>query len=214
MTKHSTKARSFLIAGACAAALTGCAGGLFGGGKKTTPTVGERMPILSRIESGAVVDPTLAGVSVVLPPAQNNAEWAQVGGSGSKSYGHLALAENPARAWTARVAGASNRERLAAAPVVGSDKLFAVGSDGTIHAFDKKSGATIWRSDAEMEDDMRPSAFGGGVSYDDGRLYATNGAGEVKALQADTGEQIWKVKPAGPLRGSPTMSASTIGSSQ
>ncbi len=204
--KHIKRTRGILIAGALAAVISGCAGD----GKKVTPTVGERMPILSRIESGATVDPALAGVSVVLPPAQANAEWAQVGGSASKSYGHLALAENPTRAWTARIAGASNRERLAATPVVGGDKLFAVGSDGTIHAFDKKTGATVWRTDAVMEDDMRPSAFGGGVSYDNGRLYATNGAGEVKALQADTGEQIWKVQPAGPLRGSPTIAFGQI----
>ncbi|MBD2842274.1 outer membrane protein assembly factor BamB family protein [Erythrobacter rubeus] len=204
------RARTALVAGALAATLTGCSGGLFGGGKKETPTVGDRMPILSRIESGAEVDPALAGVSVVLPPAQANEEWAQVGGSASKSYGHLALAESPSRAWTAKIAGASNRERLAATPVVGSDKLFAVGSDGTIHAFNKETGATVWRTDAVMEDDMRPSAFGGGVSYNDGRLYATNGAGEVKALDADTGEQIWKVKPAGPLRGSPTIAFGQI----
>ena len=42
---------------ALALGLSACAGGLFGGGdKKKTPTVGERVPILSRIESGAKVD--------------------------------------------------------------------------------------------------------------------------------------------------------------
>nr|WP_249172005.1 PQQ-binding-like beta-propeller repeat protein [Erythrobacter sp. JK5] len=189
-----------------AATLTACSGGgLFGGGKKTTPTVGDRMPILSRIESGTVVDPTLAGVSVVLPPAAANAEWAQVGGSASKSYGHLQLSETPARVWTARVEGSSDRARLAATPVIGGDKLFAVGSDGAIQAFDKNNGSRIWSVDVDMDADMRPSAFGGGVSYNDGKLYATNGAGEVKALDADTGSIIWQVKPSGPLRGSPTI---------
>lgn len=189
-----------LALGALAAALTAC-----GGGPKTTPTIGERMPILSRIESGAAVDPALAQVSVVLPEAVANSEWAQVGGSASKSYGHLALSENPTKVWTARVQGASDRARLAAAPVIGGDILYAVGSDGTIVALDKNTGSRIWASDADMSDDMRPSAFGGGVSYDNGLLYATNGAGEAKAMNAMTGEVIWKVKPAGPLRGSPTI---------
>ena len=107
---------------------------------------------------------------MVLPPAQVNPEWAQVGGSASKSYGHLALPENPGKVWTARITGSSDRERLGAAPVIGGDMLFAVGSDGTIHAFNRQSGARVWRSDAEMSDDMRPSAFGGGVSYDNGRV--------------------------------------------
>jgi outer membrane protein assembly factor BamB len=205
--RNTKIARAALLAGLLAAGLTGCKGGLFGGGgDKTTPTVGNRMPILSRIESGAEVDPALAGISVVLPPQRNNPEWSQVGGSASKSYGHLALAENPAKVWTASIAGSTNRMRLAAAPVVGGSKLFAEGTDGVIHAFDKKTGARLWtRGDGDMTKDQAPSAFGGGVSFEADKLYATNGVGEVKALNADTGEVLWKVTPAGPLRGSPTI---------
>ncbi|HSF13457.1 MAG TPA: PQQ-binding-like beta-propeller repeat protein, partial [Erythrobacter sp.] len=192
-------ARAALLAGIMAAGLTGCKGGLFGGGdEKTTPTVGNRMPILSRIESGAEVDPALAGVTVVLPPARANTEWAQPGGSASKSYGHLALAENPTKVWTARIAGSTNRVRLAASPVVGAGKIFVVGTDGTISAFDKATGARVWSfNDDEMTRDQMPSAFGGGVSFEGGKLYATNGVGDVEALNAETGELLWKVKPAG-----------------
>lgn len=205
MMKQILGKRGAIVAGALAMTVTGCSGGLFGGGEKTTPTVGNRTPILSRIEAGTAVDPALAGVTVVLPPAQENAEWAQVGGSASKSYGHLALSQNPTKAWTAQIAGSSNRKRLAAAPVIGGNMLFAVGSDGTIHAFDATSGQRLWNSSANMSDDMAPSAFGGGVSYDSGRLYATNGAGEAKALDSATGDVVWQVHPAGPLRGSPTI---------
>ncbi len=204
---HSKILRASLLAGVLAAGLTGCKGGLFGGGdEKTTPTVGNRVPILSRIESGAEVDPALASISVVLPPQRVNTEWAQPGGAASKSYGHLALAENPAKVWSAQVAGSSNRMRLAAAPVIGGGKLFAEGTDGVIVAFDKATGAKVWSlGDGDMTKDQAPSAFGGGVSFEAGKLYATNGVGEVKAVNADTGEVIWKVKPAGPLRGSPTI---------
>lgn len=204
---HRKIARAALLAGLMAAGLTGCKGGLFGGDdEKTTPTVGNRVPILSRIESGAEVDPALAGISVVLPPQRANPEWAQAGGAASKSYGHLVLAENPTKVWTAKVAGSTNRMRLAAAPVIGGNKLFAEGTDGVIVAFDKATGAQLWtRGDDEMTKDQAPSAFGGGVSYEAGKLYATNGVGDVKALNADTGEVLWKVKPAGPLRGSPTI---------
>jgi outer membrane protein assembly factor BamB len=199
--------RAALLAGVLAVGLSGCKGGLFGGGKdKTTPTVGNRVPILSRIESGAEVDPALAGISVVLPPQRGNTEWGQAGGSASKSYGHLALTQTPTKVWTARVAGSSNRERLAAAPVIGGGKLFVTGTDGAITAFDKNTGAKLWAfADGAMTRDQAPSAFGGGVSYDGGKVYATNGVGEVKALNADTGDVLWKVKPAGPLRGSPTI---------
>ena len=194
-----------------ALAVAGCSGGLFGGGdKKETPTVGNRKPILSIIESGAEVDPSLAGISVVLPPAQANNEWAQAGGTASKAYGHLALSATPARAWTASVAGASNRVRLGAAPVVGGGKLFAVDSMGTVHAFDAATGARQWTHSSEVDGGLRSATFGGGASYDQGRVYATNGVGDVVALDAQTGSQIWKVKPSGPLRGAPTIAFGSV----
>ncbi len=206
---HMNKAirtRSIFAATLAAMVLSGCSGGLFGGGdKKTTPTVGERIPVLSRIETGAKVDPALAGVSVVLPPAQVNSEWAQVGGSASKASGHLALAENPTRAWTASINGSTNRRRLAAAPVVGGGKLVAVDSDGVVHALDAKTGARLWTHRMELADNLENSAFGGGASISGDRVYATNGVGEVLALDASNGNVVWKVQPAGPLRGSPTI---------
>lgn len=196
---------------ALAASLSACAGGLFGGGdKKKTPTLGERIPILSRIESGAKVDPELASVPVTLPAAQVNADWSQPGGSASKAAGHFALSASPQLAWTAQVAGSSNRARLAASPVVGGGRLYAVGSDGAISAFDAATGARIWVHSAQVESDLRSAVFGGGVSYAGNRVYATNGTGEVMALDAATGGSVWKVKPSGPLRGAPTVEFGSV----
>ncbi|WP_394269295.1 PQQ-binding-like beta-propeller repeat protein [Qipengyuania sp.] len=201
----------FMLTSALALGLSACAGGLFGGGdKKTTPTIGEREPILSRIESGAKVDPALAGVAVTLPAAQPNPSWAQTGGTASKSYGHPALAQNPARAFSVNVAGSSKQRRLAAAPVVGGGRLYVVGTDGRVSAFDAATGASVWAYQADLSEDLRPSAFGGGVSYDGGTLYGTDGVGNVYALNAETGAQLWKVKPAGPLRGAPTIAFDNV----
>ena len=200
------------LIGASALTLGACSGGLFGGGDggKDTPTLGERQPILSRIETGAQVDPALAGTPVTLPAARTNEVWGQPGGTASKSYGNLALAERPSQVFTAQIDGASNKLRLGAAPVVGGGKLFAVGTDGKVSAFDAQTGAREWTYQSEISDDARPSAFGGGVSFDNGRVYGTDGAGNVFALQADTGAEIWKVKPGGPLRGSPTVAFGNI----
>jgi outer membrane protein assembly factor BamB len=200
------------IAGALLTSLAACSGGLFGGGDggKETPTIGNREPILSRIESGAQVDPALASVSVILPPAAANELWAQAGGTASKAYGHLALSQTPSRVWTASVAGSTNRVRLGASPVVGDGKLFVVDSAGTVHAFDAASGGRLWSQKAGVDNSLRDTTFGGGASYDNGRVYATNGAGEVRALDASSGAEIWKVKPAGPLRGSPTIAFGSV----
>ena len=207
--------RTILSRTACAAALAlalgACSGGLFGGGdKKVTPTLGDRQPILSRIETGAKVDPALATVSIVLPPAQVNDSWAQAGGNAGKSYGHLALASDPSRAFTVDIEGASQRRRFGAAPVVGGGMLFAVGSDGVVSALDAAPGAARWSYNPGVESALRDSAFGGGVSYADGKVYMTDGVGDVAALDAASGSVVWKVRPSGPLRGSPTVAFGSV----
>ena len=201
-----------VIAALLATTLAGCSGGLFGGGgdDETTPTLGNREPVLSRIEAGANVDPALAGVAVVMPPAQVNADWAMASGTPSKSYGHLSLGDNPTRAWTAQIPGASNRVRFGAAPVVGGGKLFVVDTEGAVNAFDAATGARLWRMAVDAPKGTSRATFGGGVSYAGGRVFASNGIGEVIALDAASGTEIWKVKPAGPLRDSPTLAFNLV----
>lgn len=196
------------LAVAVALSLSGC--GIFKGkGGPKTPTVGDRVPILSRIESGAKVDPALAGVSVILPPAEANTEWAQAGGTANKAYGHLALGASPTRVWTASIAGSSNKRRLAAAPVIGEGKLFAMGTDGVVTAFNAENGARLWSKNFDVGGDGA-AIFGGGVSYDSGTLFVTTGLGEVAAVAAADGAEKWKVKPAGPLRGAPTIGFNAV----
>ncbi len=186
------------------AMLGGC--GAFGGdGKKETPTIGKRIDILGT-EADTVVDPALSGISVILPPASTNSNWSQPGGNAAKSPGHLMLADAPQRAWTAQIAGASNRARLAAAPVIHDGKLFVIDTDATVSAFDAASGAKLWASTLAVDKDGKPSRFGGGVSTDGTAVFATNGVGDVVALDATTGAIKWTKRPAGPLRGAPTLS--------
>jgi len=195
---------------ALSATVAGC--GVLGGKDKPkiTPTVGNRTAILTRAESGAEVDKDLAGVSVILPAAVTNANWNQPGGSATKAIGHLSIGETITRAWSAKIAGSSLRVRLAAAPVVYGGRLYAVDTDGMVHAFDTATGAKVWQVALEARDDGSGSVFGGGVSADATRVYATNGVGEVAALNSADGSQIWRVKPAGPLRGAPTLAFGSV----
>jgi outer membrane protein assembly factor BamB len=202
----------FLIVISALSVLGGCSTikGITGGGdKKTTPTIGKRIDILGT-ETDSKADPALENISVILPPAQVNADWAQPGGNASKAIGHVALGDGLSRAWTASIQGGSNRARLGASPVVSGGKLFAVDTEGQVVAFDAKSGARLWRTSLEIKKDGRPSAFGGGASAEGDMVYATNGAGDVSAVRADTGAIVWQKRPAGPLRGSPTLSNGNV----
>lgn len=178
--------------------------GVFKSDPKKTPTVGNRVPILAA-ENAAEIDPALSGVQVLLPPAMVNAEWSQPGGNASKSMGHLALGGSPSRIWSAAVDGGSNRQRLGAAPVVAEGKVFVVDVNARLHAFSADTGATQWTASLSTTDENKAARFGGGASYDSGRIYATDGLGDVVAFSAADGSVAWRAKPGGPLRGAPTI---------
>jgi outer membrane protein assembly factor BamB len=193
----------------CAAlALSGC--GLFRGSGDATPTIGNRTPILVS-ENDAQVDPQIASVPVVLPPATVNAGWVQPGGSASNSLGHLALSSTPVRAWSVSIGdGGGSRGRLAAAPVVSNGRVFTIDTEATVRAFDAQNGAEVWSVRFGSEIGSESALFGGGVSVSGDRLYVTNGVGYAGALNVADGSLIWKVRPGGPLRGSPTIANNRV----
>ena len=190
-----------------AVALAACSG--HKGKVKTTPTLGNRVPILSRIEVSTKVDDSLASVAVVLPPPEVNTDWGQGGGTGSKSYGHLALGDHLHKLWTAQISGSSPLRRLAAAPVVGGGKLYVMDTLGVFRAFNADTGKEVWSLSFDLPAETS-SVFGGGASFDDGVVYVTTGIGEVAAIDADKGTVKWRVKPLGPLRGSPTVGYGSV----
>ena len=189
--------------------LGGC--GIFSSnGPKGTPTVGQRIPVLSA-EAAVEPDPELADVPVTLPAAEVNAEWAQGGGNASKSMGHVALGTSPAQAWSVSIGrGSSQNARLAAAPVIGGGRVYTIDSQAVVRAFNPDNGSVVWQRQLTSAQASGRTHFGGGVSYDNGRLYAVNGAGDAAALDAATGNPIWQVRPGGPLRGAPTVAADTV----
>ena len=202
-----------ILALAASASLGGCAvlDSVRGdaGKKNNTPTVGNRVDILGG-ERDMEVDPALANVSVILPPAVVNDAWPQPGGNASKSPGHIELGQGLAQIWSATVTGANPRARLAASPVISDGRLYVVDTTARVTAFDANSGSQIWSNALEVEDDGKSSRFGGGVSATGSMVFATNGVGDVAALASDTGALSWKKRPAGPLRGAPTLSNGNV----
>lgn len=191
------------IAIAALVALSAC--GIFkGAGRLKTPTFGNRVAILVS-ENGVETDPTIANVQVLLPPPEVNSGWAQPGGTATKSLGNLALGTGLARAWTVRINGGSPRERLAAAPVIADGKMFVMDVDAIVHVFAADTGKALWTKPVAPGKLNREARFGGGVSFDDGKLFATTGLGDVVALNAADGAELWRVKPGGPLRGAPSV---------
>ena len=189
--------------------VVGC-GALRGNGGPRTPTVGDRVAVLTS-ETAFEVDPTLAQTPVIIPAPIQNADWAQPGGNASHSMGHVALSATPVKQWSVRIGtGSGPRARLASEPIVAGGKVYTIDTRATVRAFDANTGGQLWEKAARGEGAPGEALFGGGVSFDNGRLYVTNGAGYAFALDATTGAQIWEQRIGSPLRGAPTIGPGTI----
>ncbi len=157
------------------------------------------------------VDPALASVAVILPPPEVNTQWAQPGGNASKSMGHLALGTSLGQIWRATIGhGAGKAVQLAASPIFADGKIFTIDTEAVVRAINPENGATIWETQIRGAASRTATLFGGGVAYDNGRLYATNGTGYAAALDPAKGSIYWTVRPGGPLRGAPTVANDNV----
>jgi outer membrane protein assembly factor BamB len=125
--------------------------------------------------------------------------------------GHLALANAIQPAFTVQAGrGSSLTARLASSPIVANGHIFTIDTLGAVRAFDGRTGAQLWASQTPDVKGNEASLYGGGIAYDNGRVFASNGLGYVAALSEQNGGILWQVRPGGPLRGSPTVSNGSV----
>lgn len=206
---NRTKYIRIAVLVAMALAASGC--GIFKKGKAAgTPVLGQRIAVLTG-EGDVTVDPATATLPMSLPAPAANADWTQSAGNSNHSMGQLALGGSLARAFMVQAGrGASLTARLAAPPIVANGRVYTIDTLGSVRAFDVRNGAQLWASQTPTEKGGERSLYGGGLAYDAGRIFATNGLGFVAALDERNGGIVWKVRPGGPLRGSPSVALGSI----
>jgi len=168
------------------------------------PLPGERISILT-VDRGVRPDPELADVEVKLPRPYRNTDWSQPGGTATHAMYHLELRDTPSLAWTADVGdGSDDDARILTQPVVVDGVVYTMDAFGLVSAFDAASGRLIWSVDlaADEEDE---GFFGGGVSYEAGRLFVSTGFAKIFGLDAGSGEVLWERRVPGPMRNGPTV---------
>lgn len=183
--------RRALLAGGSALALAGCSNLPWLGGPEDPPLPGKRVPVLL-LDEGIEADPRLAELRIVLPPPRRNAEWPQLGGNARHAMHHLALAEEPRQVWRASAGqGSDDTSRLLAPPVVGAGRVFSVDTALAVRAFDLQSGRELWETEPDLIEDL-DRLRAGGLAYEDGRVFVTTTSGEIVALDATDGAQLWR----------------------
>jgi outer membrane protein assembly factor BamB len=195
--------RTTVLAAIAGLFLAGC------GGDEKVPLPGERQAVMV-FDRDAAPDPRIADLSVILPRSYANEAWTQTAGAPSHAMHHLALGQNPKEAWSVDIgAGASSERALMTVPVVAGDRIFTMDADFEVRAFNVKNGEELWSFEPNIPDED-DEAFGGGIAYDNERLFVSTGFGGVIALDAKKGRPLWLQKLPGPARSAPTVAGERV----
>ncbi len=229
MSQHSGDWRLALVVLAAVFAISACSSGPIGvvadviGGDdedevdENAPAEADRISILA-VDETIEADPRFAGATIELPPSYANASWPTPGGEADHTLHHLSAAVSLEPEWKADVGKASSRRaRLTSPPIVADGALYVIDAEATVSAFDAATGALKWESELapKIKEKFRVRdmlsrtkaaqvGFGGGVSYEGGKIFVTSGFGFAAALDAATGEKLWQFDTEAPVRTPPT----------
>jgi outer membrane protein assembly factor BamB len=173
--------------------------------KDQPPLKGERISIL-QLQSDLAPDPALEKETVALPDPWVNKFWPQAGGYPNHALGQLSLGADLKRVWHVSIgSGGDDRTPLISPPIVVEDSVFTLDTAGHVTAFALKDGKKIWRQSITPRGEDDSGALGGGVAYDSGRLFVTNGYKYVMAMDPAKGSILWKADIPEPARAAPTI---------
>jgi outer membrane protein assembly factor BamB len=201
--------------------------------EKQAPLPGRRIPVLPANEKipGELAD---ASAPIVLPQPVANEEWTQPGGTPSNVVGNLALSANPRETWRADAgSGSSGQGRIIASPIVAGGRVYTLDAEGTASAFQVAGGSKVWSQNLAPTPPQTAEAgggfssfstsslfslggggdgggYGGGLAYDNGRLFGASGFGAVIALDPATGKRLWEKNLGAPVRSSPTAAGDRV----
>lgn len=198
--------RGAALIGLCLAlGLGGCS--IFEGEEERIP--GERLSVIS-LEQRLEPDAGAQGVTVRLPTPYVNEDWPQAGGYPHHAMHHLAAADTLGVIWRADIGDSTDDDGpILSPPVIAGGRVFAMGSESLVSAFDAESGRQLWSTDTQPEDDDE-GAFGGGLAVAGGLVFAATGLGHVVAMEAENGAIRWRQTLGVPVRAPPAVSGGRV----
>ena len=122
---------------------------------------------------------------------------------------NAAFTDAPRIAWSASIGQGNDRKhRISADPVAAKGRVFTLDSQAAVTAI-AQSGAVLWQRDLAPASDAG-NASGGGLAVAGGVLYAATGFGDLYALDAETGDVIWRQRLDAPVAGAPMVAGKLI----
>ncbi|HEV2562652.1 MAG TPA: PQQ-binding-like beta-propeller repeat protein [Rhizomicrobium sp.] len=196
---------------------------------KKSDLKGERISVMSLDES-LKPDPNLASQRVVLPAPYINAEWPEPGGYAANAMYHLKASGPLKIVWQQDAGkGSDTSSRLTAPPIVAAGRVYVLDAEAHVFAFNARTGDPVWNQElapkggdssiwnsasfgllGENKSIDASKGFGGGIAYDNGKLFVSTGFGIVYAISASTGRPLWNVDLGVPIVNAPVASGGHV----
>ncbi|SDE05223.1 PQQ-like beta-propeller repeat protein [Limimaricola pyoseonensis] len=139
-----------------------------------------------------------------------NADWTHRGGESDHDIAHPALAGQIAPLFEVPIGkGESRSARITADPVVVNGRVYTLDARAGVTAFTAE-GRPLWRRDLTPLAERAEDASGGGLATDGARLYVSTGFGEITALDAATGDEVWTQDLQAPGSAAPTVARGKV----
>ncbi len=118
---------------------------------------------------------------------------------------------SPKKVWQSKVGKGVAHYESGLKPLIRDNRVYAASREGLVEAKNLSNGRTLWRFD--LRNEGKPSLFSrfnsdtariaGGISYSGNKLFLGTEDGEVFALDAETGQLVWRVPVKGEVLASP-----------
>ncbi|MFB1026285.1 MAG: PQQ-like beta-propeller repeat protein, partial [Octadecabacter sp.] len=188
--------RPTLVALALTTALAAC-------GEQDIILTGERLDIRGGATDVAAFVNQARPIS--LPAAVVNADWTHRNGGPTHMVTHPALGASLAPLFSNNIgAGDSRRLRITADPIVTPSAVYTMDAQSQVVAT-STAGETLWARSVIPPTDNPRDASGGGLAVAGPVLLVTTGFGEVVALDAASGAEIWRQDLDAPGTSAPTI---------
>jgi outer membrane protein assembly factor BamB len=192
--------RRNLLLGLGAATLAAC--------NRQRPLEGQRLDIRAPFGGGGETPNQARPIS--LPGQSANTGWTHRQGLNGARPAHPAFSGNPQRIWSAAVGqGDARRQRLATDPVVAGGVVYTLDAQARVQATGP-DGQPIWAVDLTPQGQRSPTASGGGLALDAGRVFVTSAFAFIAALDAASGREIWRHDFAAPVTGAPAVQGDRV----
>jgi len=190
-----------------------------------------RLPLNGGEGSIAVAD-ALKGKDFVIPPPTPITAWQLPGGTPEQSIEHVTAAADFRVAWKRNIGrGSSKTEFITAPPIAVGGRIFVMDAAARVSALNAANGAFLWtidmtpqggggRFESYIPDIKFPfmkggnykdyHTYGGGLAYDQGKVFVTSGFRFVAALDANTGTQVWRTPVNIPIHAAPNASGGRL----